>query len=153
MAMPFFLKDLRNRLKTTDEPEQLDLFGHPSHEPVPTIGHTISPSVGYKIACAACSHHGLGAQYVSLIRNTIAHQSWANLSPEWHDYVVGLGSTMSFWPTSMQSTFHSSDRAALASDWASVQSDLNLAWQAITTAERICNEQRERERRETQTAE
>ncbi len=101
MAMPFFLKDPRNRLKTTDEPEQLDLFGHPSHEPVPTIGHTISPSVGYKIACAAYSHHGLGAQYVSLIRNTIAHQSWANLSPEWHDYVVGLGSTMSFWPTSM----------------------------------------------------
>jgi hypothetical protein len=63
---------------------------------------------------------------------------------------------MSFLPTPSQETFVRSDRAALASDWATVQLDLDLVWRAIVTAERHCNErpteQRER-RRETQAAE
>jgi hypothetical protein len=148
--MPFFA--VTHRPKPADEPEQLDLFGYPSHEPVPASQCAISPSVVSQVAWGVCSHHGLGGQYANHIRNWFAHQPGGDPGrPEWRDYVVGLASSMSFWPTSIVSTFQSSDRDALASDWASVQSDLNLVWQAITTAERICNEQRERERRETKT--
>jgi hypothetical protein len=62
----------------------------------------------------------------------------------WQDYVTGLASTMSFLPTPPQPTFHDSDRAALASDWLKVESDLNQAWQAATAAESDCDEYGER---------
>src|ERR1700730_1416421 len=124
--MQTFTKNIRNYLKIKDEPEQLDLFGwHPSRESASTSQHTISSVVCHQIASAVCAHHSLTTN-VSHLRNLLIHQCSDEPSQSvWRDYVVGLASTMSFLPTPMQQTFHHSDRAALASDWANVQSDLD----------------------------
>src|SRR5262249_45487860 len=137
-AMQTFIKNTCDHQTPKHEPEQLDLFaGYPSHEPLSATRHTISSVVCHQIASAACFYHALSAQHVTHIRNLITHQCSGDSGQSvWHDYVMGLASTMSFIPTPMQQTFHQSDRAALASDWANVQSDLNQVWQAITTAER-----------------
>jgi hypothetical protein len=149
-------KPLPKHLKTQPEPEQLDLFGW---RPIPesASGNTLSATVCHQIATVACTLYGLGAEHNSHVRNLIVHRcSTEPFSSVWHDYLTGFASTMSFSPTPMQETFWRSDRAALASDWTCVQSDLNQVWSAITTAEGRCNERprQQREwRRETQAAE
>ena|ERR1700730_8525773 len=157
--MPHSLKLLPKHLKIQAEPEQLDLFGwYPSHESASSPGYIISSAVCNGIVSAACTHYGLSTEQNNHLRNLIVHQcSGGPASSVWYDYLTGLASTMSFLPTPFEQTFWRSDRAALASDWACVQSDLDQVWHAITTAERSCNErsaqQRERERRDTQAAE
>jgi hypothetical protein len=151
-AMPVY-SDLPKYLKINTEPEQLDLFGwRPQHEST-SSGGALSSSVCSQIASVACVYYGLSTEQNAHLRNLITHEcSGDPHQPAWHDYIIGLASTMSFLPTLLHATFFHSDRAALASDWAHVQSDLDQVWHAITTAERYCNEQRER-RRASQAAE
>jgi hypothetical protein len=137
------------------EPEQLDLFGwRPAVESASSSECTLSTAVGFQLAAVASRCYGLSSEQNNYLRNLIVHRhcSAGPSLPSWYDYLLGVASTMSFLPTPLQETFWLSDRAALASDWACVQSDLNRVWHAVATAERECNEQRQR-RREAQTAE
>jgi hypothetical protein len=135
-------KHLLRSLKINAEPEQLDLFGeHPSSESTGNTGHPLSQALCLPIAMRACLCHRLSVEHVDRLRALLTHHcSHEPASSVVYDYVVGLASTMSLWPTPMQETFSHSDRAALFSDWATVQSDLNEVWRAVTLAERDCNE-------------
>ena len=154
-AMQTSTNKLHNYLKINAEPEQLDLFGwYPPRESTSDTWHTLSSVVCDQVASTACLYHGLSTEHASHLKSLILNQcSGDPHQPAWHDYVMGLASTMSFLPTPMQQTFHHSDRAALASDWAHVQSDLDQAWRAITIAERYCDEQQRERRREAKVAE
>ena len=129
------------------EPEQLDLFGWSQSRESTITGYNICPIVCDQIAHAAGSRYSLSHEQNNRLRDIIVHQcssepAWS----VWHDYVIGFAATMSFLPTPLRQTFSRSDRAALASDWACVQSDISQVWHAITTAEGNCNERSEQQR-------
>lgn len=141
-------KNPPNFLIVNNEPEQLDLFGWDPSPESAIVGGAILSTVCDQIASVAGVCYGLSAEKIGQLRAEIIRQcSSEPSSAVLSDYVVGLASTMSFLPTPLQQTFLRSDRAALASDWACVQSDLNLVWHAITTSQRDRERPGQRERR------
>jgi hypothetical protein len=153
-------KKLDNSLENKAEPEQLELFGqdHPSRESA-SMEEYLSPIVCNLVANAVGCYYGLTAaentnfckQVVGLYSSEQAVSAWTTYT----DYLDGFASTMSSVPITTQQTFIRSDRDALASDWMTVQSNLNRVWQTITGAERICYERtgQQRKRRQASHAE
>lgn len=146
-------KSFPKYLNLHKEPEQLTFdWGGREGE---SLHHscTLSTMVCDHIATVAHHCYGLTSDPGYLRQLIFHHCSTDSTQSHWYDYVAGIASTMSFYPTSSEQTFVRSDRIALASDWERVQSDLNQVWHAITTAERSCNErsgqQRQRERETT----
>ena len=135
-----------NYLTIQTEPQQLDLFDWLRHTESPSQkGYFFSPAVCDHIATVARTCHGLGTEHHSALSSFISGQcSFSGAWSHWHDYVQGVASAMSFFPTPSEETFVRSDRAAMASDWASVQLDLDQVWRAITSAERHCNDRSQR---------
>jgi hypothetical protein len=131
-----------NFLKTTEEPEQLDLFGwRPARQATSGDECGLSDLVCHRIVSVANLWYLLSDDQNNRLRDLLVRQCSADpVSPDWHDYILGLASTVSSLPVPWRQTFLQSDRAALASDWGHVQSDLDQVWRAITTVERICNE-------------
>jgi hypothetical protein len=144
-------------LKKHKEPEQLDLFGQTTspESTLPDGYACLSTAVYSRIINMAGALYSLNDVSAAQLRNFIVHRC-VNEPPStaWHDYLMGMASTMSFLPTPHHQTFSRSDRAALASDWSCVQSDLNQVWQAIILAERYCHERTGQQReRQTEAAE
>jgi hypothetical protein len=139
------------------EPQQLEFDWDHHSESAPRAGYPLSTVVCDHVANVARACHDLSSEHHSSLTSYIIHctSHYGVASSHWHEYLQGVASTMSFLPTPSYETFVRSDRVAMASDWTTVQRDLDQVWRAITSAEQHCHErsrEQEERRRETEAA-
>ena len=136
---------LTHRDKTTNslivkkEPEQLELFGRKF---LARLGGgcfvdlctAIANEVGRKQHLTASNV----ARLVDLVVSDRASVKDQQPFSEWFlDYLDGFGMAMNWLPVPTNQTFSRSDRAALASDWHVVQSDVDEVWRTLASTQAL----------------